>query len=106
MTAPAINNSATPPALLHYIPDHLLKTGNRDHYETVRTLCEIKVRGVDLGIENHITNKSLPPAIRVQAEYAQYMSAQAARAVALALLQLADVVDEEQQLRAPKGVPA
>ena len=90
----AINNSATPQALRQYIPDHLLDTSKRDYYEVRHILSEIMVRGIDLSIETHPTDKSQAPTIRVQAEYAQHLSPAMARELALALLQLADVQEE------------
>lgn len=93
-TPAAINNSATPPALLKYIPDHLLDTSQRDYYENRRTLSEIMVRGVDLGIETHPADKSQAPTIRIAAEYAQHFSPAMARELAIALLHLADVQEE------------
>ncbi len=95
MTHPAaINNSETPQALRQYIPDHLLDTSKRDHYEIRHILSEITVRGVDLGIETHPADKSQAPTIRVQAEYAQHFTPAMARELAIALLQLADVQEE------------
>jgi hypothetical protein len=90
----AINNSATPQALRQYIPDHLLDTSKRDYYETQRVLTDITVRGIDLSIETHPTDKSQAPTIRVQAEYAQHFNPAMARELAIALLQLADVQEE------------
>lgn len=90
----AINNSATPEVLRQYIPDHLLDTSKRDYYETRRTLSEIMVRGVDLGIETHPIDNSQAPTIRVQAEYTQHFTPAMARELAIALLQLADVQEE------------
>lgn len=93
-TPAAINNSATPPALLKYIPDHLLDPHNRDYYETLRTQSELMVRGVNLSIELHPVEKTQAPTIRVQAEYGQHLSAPMARELAVALLQLADAQEE------------
>ena len=90
----AINNSATPQALRQYIPDHLLDTSKRDHYEIRHILSEIMVRGVDLTIETHPADKSRAPTIRVQAAHAQHFTPAIARELALALLQLADVQEE------------
>lgn len=90
----AINNSATPHALLQYIPDHLLDSSKRDYYEIPRILTEITVRGIDLSIETHPTDKSQAPTIRVATEYAQHFSPAMARELAIALLQLADVQEE------------
>lgn len=94
-TIPATNNSATPPALQQYIPDHLLDASKRDYYGHERFLCDLLVRSVELGIERYPTDGT--PIITVRSELTQHMKAQDARALALALLQLADIQEELAQ---------
>ena len=96
-TAHATNNSATPPALLQYIPDHLLDERKRDYYTCKHTLCEIQVRDVELGIERIRAIAGDAQMIRVNTNATVYLSAKSARAVALAMLQLADTLEELAQ---------
>ncbi len=95
--APATNNSETPPALLQYIPDHLLDESKRDYYTCKHTLCEIQVRSVELGIERIRAIAGDAQRIRVNTHATLFLTAQDARAVALAMLQLADTLDELTQ---------
>lgn len=96
----AINNSATPEALRHLIPDHLLNTSQRSHYENLRILVQVMARSVDLSIETAPGNQHAPaaPMLRISTgEFGQHLKATDTRALALVLLQLADVQEELAQ---------
>lgn len=97
-TANAINNSATPMALRGYIPDHLLDTSKRDYYENSRIAVELQVRSIGLSVETSPANRADPFTLRVcTGEFGVHLDPQGARALALALLQLADVQEELAQ---------